>query len=214
MSRTVSVLVVPVPVRTPWKLRLPASTQTKLSPRFWSCSRMRLDPPSPIATVQITAAMDCVCRNASFILGEEVVKFEEEFAAFCEAKHCVALNSGTSALHLALLALGVKPGDEVHIDNRRFLAFCYFARHHLMEDPQFDSLSSNGSPDRHRVATFIEVEGAGGQRAGYGSAAHHEIDDLGNGEQAHQHRRSTTVVVERDHHPECAVHTGRQSGTA
>ena len=43
-SRDVSVFVAPVPVRTPWKLRLPASTQTKLSPRFCSCSRMRLDP--------------------------------------------------------------------------------------------------------------------------------------------------------------------------
>jgi dTDP-4-amino-4,6-dideoxygalactose transaminase len=71
---------------------------------------------------EITAAMDCVCRNASFILGEEVVKFEEEFAAFCEAKHCVALNSGTSALHLALLALGVKPGDEVITTPNTFMA--------------------------------------------------------------------------------------------
>src|SRR6476661_86393 len=60
MSRAVRVLVAPVPVRTPWTLRLPASTQTKLSPRFWSCSRIRLDPPSPIATVQITAAMPMV----------------------------------------------------------------------------------------------------------------------------------------------------------
>ncbi len=59
-SLAVRVLVAPVPVRTPWRLRLPASTQTKLSPRFWSCSRIRLDPPSPIATVQMTAAIPIV----------------------------------------------------------------------------------------------------------------------------------------------------------
>jgi dTDP-4-amino-4,6-dideoxygalactose transaminase len=71
---------------------------------------------------EIAAALDRVCRNASFVLGEEVAKFEEEFAAFCEAKHCVALNSGTSALHLALLAVGVKPGDEVVTTPNTFIA--------------------------------------------------------------------------------------------
>src|SRR6266498_5573282 len=62
---------------------------------------------------EILAALDHVCRDASFILGAEVAEFEREFAAYCEVKHCVALNSGTSALHLALLAAGVGPGDEV-----------------------------------------------------------------------------------------------------
>ena len=45
--------------------------------------------------------------------GSEVAAFEEEFAAFCGAQHGVAVNTGTSALHLALLAAGVGPGDEV-----------------------------------------------------------------------------------------------------
>jgi len=62
---------------------------------------------------EIRAALDRVCQDASFILGEEVAKFERAFADYCEAKHCVALNSGTSALHLALLAADVRPGDEV-----------------------------------------------------------------------------------------------------
>jgi dTDP-4-amino-4,6-dideoxygalactose transaminase len=53
---------------------------------------------------EIAAALDRVCWNASFLLGEEVAKFEDEFAAYCEAKHCVALNSGTSALHLSCWA--------------------------------------------------------------------------------------------------------------
>jgi dTDP-4-amino-4,6-dideoxygalactose transaminase len=71
---------------------------------------------------EILAALDRVCRNAAFILGEEVEQFEKEFAGFCEAKHCVALNSGTSALHLALLAAGVQPGDEVITSPDTFLA--------------------------------------------------------------------------------------------
>lgn len=41
---------------------------------------------------------------------------------------------------------GVEAGDEVHVDNRKFLAFCYFHRHHLMEDAQFDSLRVDGRP--------------------------------------------------------------------
>ena len=71
---------------------------------------------------EILAALDRVCRNTSFILGEEVEQFENEFAAFCEAKHCVGLNSGTSALHLALVAVGVQPGDEVITSPNSFIA--------------------------------------------------------------------------------------------
>lgn len=71
---------------------------------------------------EILAALDGVCRNATFILGSEVAEFEREFAAYCEVKHCVALNSGTSALHLALLAAGVGPGDEVITASNTFIA--------------------------------------------------------------------------------------------
>ncbi|MEP6768054.1 MAG: DegT/DnrJ/EryC1/StrS family aminotransferase [Acidobacteriota bacterium] len=71
---------------------------------------------------EIVAALDLVCRNASFILGPEVAAFETEFAAYCETKHCVALNSGTSALHLALLAAGVGPDDEVITTPYTFIA--------------------------------------------------------------------------------------------
>jgi dTDP-4-amino-4,6-dideoxygalactose transaminase len=54
-----------------------------------------------------------VLESGQFVLGREVAGFEEEFAEFCRAEHAVAVNTGTSALHLALLALGVGPGDEV-----------------------------------------------------------------------------------------------------
>jgi dTDP-4-amino-4,6-dideoxygalactose transaminase len=62
---------------------------------------------------EVDAAVLRVLESAQFILGDEVAAFEREFAAYCQAESCVALNSGTSALHLALLAAGVGPGDEV-----------------------------------------------------------------------------------------------------
>ena len=52
-------------------------------------------------------------ESGQFVLGPSVAAFEDRFAAYCNAKHCVALNTGTSALHLALLATGIRPGDEV-----------------------------------------------------------------------------------------------------
>ena len=71
---------------------------------------------------EILPALDRVCRRAAFVLGEEVEAFEKEFAEYCGAKHCVGLSSGTAALHLGLLALGVQPGDEVITTPNTFLA--------------------------------------------------------------------------------------------
>jgi len=62
---------------------------------------------------EVLAAVASVFESTQFVLGKEVAAFEEEFADFCGVEHCVAVNSGTSALHLALLAAGVGPGDEV-----------------------------------------------------------------------------------------------------
>ena len=62
---------------------------------------------------EIDAAIADVLDNTAFILGPAVSDFETEFASQTGRKHAVGLNSGTSALHLALLAAGVGPGDEV-----------------------------------------------------------------------------------------------------
>jgi dTDP-4-amino-4,6-dideoxygalactose transaminase len=62
---------------------------------------------------EIDAAVLRVLDSAQFILGDEVAAFEREFAAYCGTAEAVGLNSGTSALHVALLAAGVGPGDEV-----------------------------------------------------------------------------------------------------
>ncbi len=62
---------------------------------------------------EIDAAIARVLESCQFVLGPEVAGFEQEFARYCGAAECIALNSGTSALHLALLAAGVGAGDEV-----------------------------------------------------------------------------------------------------
>src|SRR5262245_40038762 len=62
---------------------------------------------------EIDAAISRVLESSQFILGSEVAAFEEEFAAYTHARFAVAANSGTSALHLALLAAGIGSGDEV-----------------------------------------------------------------------------------------------------
>jgi len=62
---------------------------------------------------EIDAAIARVLDSCQFVLGSEVAGFEQDFAAYCGTSECIALNSGTSALHLALLAAGVGPGDEV-----------------------------------------------------------------------------------------------------
>jgi len=63
-----------------------------------------------------------VLENTSFILGESVSKFEEDFAGFCDSLYCVGVSSGTDALHLALLAIGVGKDDEVIIPANTFVA--------------------------------------------------------------------------------------------
>jgi dTDP-4-amino-4,6-dideoxygalactose transaminase len=62
---------------------------------------------------EIDQAISHVLESSQFALGAEVAAFEKEFAAYCSAGEAVGVNSGTSALHLALLAAGVGPGDEV-----------------------------------------------------------------------------------------------------
>jgi len=62
---------------------------------------------------EVDPAVLRVMESSQFVLGNEVKAFEQEFAAYCDADHGIAVNSGTSALHLALSAAGVGPGDEV-----------------------------------------------------------------------------------------------------
>jgi dTDP-4-amino-4,6-dideoxygalactose transaminase len=71
---------------------------------------------------EIDAAIIRAIDSAQFVLGPEVEAFEERFASYCNVRHCVAVNSGTSALHLALLAAEIGPGDEVITVSMTFVA--------------------------------------------------------------------------------------------
>src|SRR5947199_4602459 len=71
---------------------------------------------------EIGEATSRVIQEADFILGREVHLFEEEFAAFCETRYAVGLDSGTSALELALRAYDIGPGDEVITAANSFIA--------------------------------------------------------------------------------------------
>ncbi|MBE7184174.1 MAG: DegT/DnrJ/EryC1/StrS family aminotransferase [Methylobacterium mesophilicum] len=62
---------------------------------------------------EIDAAVLGVLASAQYVLGDEVAAFERDFAQYCGTAHAIAVNTGTSALHLALLAAGIGPGDEV-----------------------------------------------------------------------------------------------------
>lgn len=71
---------------------------------------------------EIDAAVARVIGSGHFVLGPEVTAFEGRFAEYCRTAHCRAVNTGTSALHLALLAAGVGPGDEVITVSMTFVA--------------------------------------------------------------------------------------------
>jgi hypothetical protein len=74
----------------------------------------------------------------------------------------------------------VLPGDEVHVDNRKFLAYCYFARHHLMDEPAFDHLRVDGKPiyPQHPVPQMSSLMGVcySGQYRGKLLWIHHTHD--------------------------------------
>lgn len=62
---------------------------------------------------EVNGAIQGVLDSCQFTLGSEVVAFEKEFAAYCQSPDGIGVNTGTSALHLSLLAAGIGPGDEV-----------------------------------------------------------------------------------------------------
>jgi dTDP-4-amino-4,6-dideoxygalactose transaminase len=71
---------------------------------------------------EVESAMLRVARECAFVGGKYVQKFEDEFSAFCGCDHAVGMSSGTSALQLALIGMGVQPGDEVITAANTFIA--------------------------------------------------------------------------------------------
>ena len=71
---------------------------------------------------EIDSAIQNIITSSAFVGGDEVRRFEKEFAAYCEAKACVGVGNGTDALYLTLRALGIGPGDEVITVAHTFIA--------------------------------------------------------------------------------------------
>ncbi len=86
------------------------------------------EQPPRVAAVRVhvgdeeTEAVMSVLRSGRLVQGEQVAAFEEEFSSLVDGRVCVAVNSGTSALHLGLLAAGIGPGDEVIVPSFTFAA--------------------------------------------------------------------------------------------
>ena len=89
---------------------------------------MRVTPPRiPVAApvlgdAELANVVEAVRSGWISSLGAFIARFETEFAAFCDARHAVAVANGTAAMHLALAAAGVGPGDEVLVPTLTFVA--------------------------------------------------------------------------------------------
>jgi dTDP-4-amino-4,6-dideoxygalactose transaminase len=83
-----------------------------------------LDLKSPYRELrtELDAAYQQVMESGWYILGAEVEAFEQDFAAYCGAKHCIGVGNGLEALHLVLRAYGIGPGDEVIVPANTYVA--------------------------------------------------------------------------------------------
>ena len=98
------------------------STQTLTHPKHPNVPFVDLGVQYRAISAEIDDAIAKVIQDADFILGREVRLFEEEFAEFCDSSHAVGVDSGTSALELALRAFDIGPGDEVITAANSFIA--------------------------------------------------------------------------------------------
>ncbi|HET7357306.1 MAG TPA: DegT/DnrJ/EryC1/StrS family aminotransferase [Nocardioidaceae bacterium] len=117
-----------------------------------------IPPARPVVGDDEIDAAVRVLRSGMVVQGPEVAGFEEEFGALVEGRHCVAVNSGTSALQLALMAMGIGPGDEVIVPSFSFAASANAVRL-VGADPAFVDIE----PDHFNVDPAA-VEAAIGPR--------------------------------------------------
>lgn len=88
----------------------------------WLIKFLDLQQSNSRFDVHIRSAVDRVVRSGWYILAAECEAFEQEFSAFCDAEHCVAVANGLDALVLALRALDIGAGDEVLVPSNTFIA--------------------------------------------------------------------------------------------
>ncbi len=94
---------------------------------------------------EVDTAVLSVLASGQYTLGDEVASLEREFADYCGVRHAIAVNTGTSALHLSLLAAGVSPGDEVITVPFTFIAtasaICYTGARPVFVDVEPQTLT-------------------------------------------------------------------------
>ncbi len=76
---------------------------------------------------EVDSAIEGTFEKGNFVLGEKVESFEKAFAKYCNAKHCVSVGSGTDALNISMMALGIKRDDEVVMPSHTFIATAFAA---------------------------------------------------------------------------------------
>ncbi len=108
----------------------------------------------PLVTQTEVAAVGEVLLSGAYVSGQRVAAFEREFASYVGVKHAVALSSGTAALHLSLLALGIGPGDEVIVPSMTFFATAT-AVLHAGAKPVFADIDENFCLDPQSVETQL-----------------------------------------------------------
>lgn len=148
-----------------------------------------------------------VVGSSAFILGEEVERFETDFADYCGTRHCVGVGSGTAALALLIRAAGIGPGDEVIVPGHTFIASALGVVHagasvvfcDVDPDTGLIDPASAESAVTPRTAAILAVHL-------YGQAcAMDEIQDVA--------RRRGLLVLEDAAQAHGATHRGRRTGS-
>jgi dTDP-4-amino-4,6-dideoxygalactose transaminase len=107
---------------------------------------------------ELAPAIEAVLDKTAFSGGEFVDRFEKEFADYCGVRHMLGLNSGTAAIHFALLALGIGPGDEVIVPAHTFIASASGVSYTGAKPVFVDSLADTWEVDPSAVEKAITTK--------------------------------------------------------
>lgn len=156
---------------------------------------------------EVDTAIADVVESGQFILGHQVEGFEADFSSYCQSRYALGMNSGTSALHLALLAAGVGPGDEVITVSYTFVAtaaaVCYTGATPVFVD--IDPLTCNIDPTRIEPAITPKTKAIMPVHL-YGSCADMDpILDIA--------RRHNLIVIEDAAQAHGSEYKGRRAGS-
>jgi dTDP-4-amino-4,6-dideoxygalactose transaminase len=156
---------------------------------------------------ELWAAFDRVVGASSFILGEEVERFEAEFASYCGVRHCVGVSSGTAALTMSLIAAGIGGGDEVIVPANTFIASGLSVVHAGATPVFCDVEEGTGLIDLDSAASVVTARTAAVMPVHlYGQAC--DMDAIRSFAEAHG-----LVVFEDAAQAHGAVHRGKRVGS-